>query len=418
MKFSANNLQALDDTLTTLLGKEAGHVEEGLEQALLTLNPLPLHAVEFGASDIAKTTPLPLSTNDVEDVEVACDKPVSEEVKSQLEGSVLSMEGQDDSIEIEVEETKDEESKAHETETEEKVVPSSQGGKERRLRCQICRETFSNLYSLVTHEVEAHEGTFQSKKPPDIALEPVRCYKCKSEMTLASEVAAHGCTQTKYSPTRCLMCKKILVNKLQMTTHMCSPPPPSSQLACLSCGLEFTSLRRTIIHEVEECSNLAREGHSEFRLKVFTCNICDRHFVIKRKFKLHMERHKKDAESALETRSEKPRELTTAALLATADVPDNIENIDPDISKTTNDEVIEQMDSKEFSAAEEGEDGPETAAQAKEGDFLKAVKQLQELYEGSCTCHHCGKVLASRKATLEHEVNVHGDVSNAEKFFR
>ena len=171
---------------------------------------------------------------------------------------------------------------------------------------------------------------------------------------------------------------------------------------------------------MEECSNLAREGHSEFRLKVFTCNICDRHFVIKRKFKLHMERHKREAESASETRSDKPRDITVATLLNAADVPDNIENIDPDMRKATNVEVIEQVDSKETSgctaAAEECEDRPET--DAKEGDFLKAVKQLQELYEGSCTCHHCGKMLASRKAALEHEVNVHGDVSNADKFFR
>ena len=170
---------------------------------------------------------------------------------------------------------------------------------------------------------------------------------------------------------------------------------------------------------MEECSNLAREGHNEFRLKVFTCNICDRHFVIKRKFKLHMERHKKDAESASET---KATDITAATLSTAADFPDDIENIDPGMRKTPTVVMMEQMDSKETAgctAAEDCEDGPpEAAAHAKEGDFLKAVKQLQELYEGSCTCHHCGKVLASRKATLEHEVNVHGDVSNADTFFR
>jgi len=414
------SIQALSDTLTTLLGKEVGHLEKGLEQALLTLNPLPLHAVGIGACDTAKTNPLPLSTNEVEDAEVAHDEPSSEQVKGHLEES--GHEVPDHGMEPEVEEVKDvrdEGPRAHETEVEGKMAASSQGGKERRLRCQICRESFPNLYSLVTHEVETHEGTFQCKKNPDIVFEPVTCYKCKAEMTLSSEVAAHGCTQTKYSPTRCLACKKILVNKLQMTSHLCSPPLPSSQLACLSCGLEFTSLRRTIIHEVEECSNLAREGHNEFRLKVFTCNICDRHFVIKRKFKLHMERHKKDAESASET---KATDITAATLSTAADFPDDIENIDPGMRKTPNVVVMEQIDSKETAgctAAEDCEDGsPETTAHAKEGDFLKAVKQLQELYEGSCTCHHCGKVLASRKATLEHEVNVHGDVSNADTFFR
>ena len=253
---NCNNLQALRDTLTTLLGKEAGHPEEGLEQALLTLNPLPLHAVEFVASDIAKTTPLLLPTKEVKDAEEACYEPIISE-QSQLEESGHKMASQDDGMELEVEGAKDagdEGPRAHKTETEGKVAPgSSQDGKERRLRCQICKESFSNLYSLVTHEVETHEGTFQSKKPSaDIVLEPVKCYKCKAEMTLSSEVAAHGCTQTKYSPTRCLACKKILVNKLQMTTHSCTPTLPSSQLACLSCGLEFTSLRRTIIHEVKD----------------------------------------------------------------------------------------------------------------------------------------------------------------------
>ena len=254
MKFNGYTLQALSDTLTTLLGKEVGHLEKGLEQALLTLNPLPLHAVGIGACDTAKTNPLPLSTNEVaEDAEVAHDEPSSEQVKGHLEES--GHEVPDHGMELEVEEVKDvrdEGPRAHETEVEGKMAASSQGGKERRLRCQICRESFPNLYSLVTHEVETHEGTFQCKTNPDIVFEPVRCYKCKAEMTLSSEVAAHGCTQTKYSPTRCLACKKILVNKLQMTSHLCSPPLPSSQLACLSCGLEFTSLRRTIIHEVDK----------------------------------------------------------------------------------------------------------------------------------------------------------------------
>ena len=73
--------------MTTLLGKEAGHPEEGLEQALLTLNPLPLHAVEFVASDIAKTTPLLLPTKEVKDAEEACYEPIiSEQVKRNLDG--------------------------------------------------------------------------------------------------------------------------------------------------------------------------------------------------------------------------------------------------------------------------------------------------------------------------------------------
>ena len=248
-----NNLQALNDTLTTLLGKEAGHLEERLEQALLSLNPLPLHAVGIGVCDIAKTTPLHLSLNEREDAEVACEEPISEQVNGQLEGSGHNMEVEGDEVEG-AKDVKDQGPGANETEMEGKVtVASNQGGKERRLRCQICKESFPNLYSLVTHEVETHEGTFQYKKPSDIVFaESVRCYKCKEEMTLSSEVAAHGCTQTKYSPTRCLECKKILVNKLQMTSHLCSPLLPSSELACLSCGIEFTSLRRTIIHEVEK----------------------------------------------------------------------------------------------------------------------------------------------------------------------
>ena len=256
MQINGNNLQALSDILITLLGKEVTHLEEGLEQALLTLNPLPLHAVGIGACDIAKTAPLPLPPIEDEDVEVAYNEPISEQLKGQLERSGHNnTKDQDDGMKPEVEKAKDvrdEKPRAHETEMERKIAASSHSGKERRLKCQICRESFPNLYSLVTHEVENHEGTFQCKKPPDMVFEPVRCYKCKEEMTLSSEVAAHSCTQTKYSPTRCLACKKILVNKLQMTSHLCSPPLPSSQLACLSCGLEFTSLRRTIIHEVDK----------------------------------------------------------------------------------------------------------------------------------------------------------------------
>ena len=99
-------------------------------------------------------------------------------------------------------------------------------------------------------------------------------------------------------------------------------------------------------------------------------------------------------------------------------VPDNIENIDPDMKKPANEIVMDQIDQEEIEECGDVPEPESTTVHSKEGDFLKAVKQLQELYEGSCTCHHCGKILGSRKATLEHEVNVHGDVSNAENFFR
>jgi len=54
----------------------------------------------------------------------------------------------------------------------------------------------------------------------------------------------------------------------------------------------------------------------------------------------------------------------------------------------------------------------------KEVDFLKAVKQLQELEKGPSNCRHCGKRMSSKKAMLEHEVNVHGDMTHAEHYYR
>ena len=86
------------------------------------------------------------------------------------------------------------------------------------------------------------------------------------------------------------------------------------------------------------------------------------------------------------------------------DSGNNIENIDPKVVE----EDVEDM----------REVDDETLVSRKEINFIKAVKQLQELEEGSTSCQHCGKKLSSRKALLEHEVNVHGDMTNADNYYR
>ena len=60
---------------------------------------------------------------------------------------------------------------------------------------------------------------------------------------------------------------------------------------CTVCGQQFSSVRRAIVHEVEACQSLARRGHPHFRLKVFQCTVCNKSFVLKRKYELHMSRH-------------------------------------------------------------------------------------------------------------------------------
>eukprot|EP00092_Neocalanus_flemingeri_P023228 GFUD01025185.1.p1 GENE.GFUD01025185.1~~GFUD01025185.1.p1 ORF type:complete len:865 (+),score=198.60 GFUD01025185.1:50-2644(+) len=304
-------------------------------------------------------------------------------------------------------------------------------------KCQICKKQFANMYSLVTHEVESHEES-SAGDAYMTEFDPVECFKCKTVMTKASELLDHGCSQTKYNPTKCAICRKILANKSQMMGHLCPKLVKKGDKTvgdaikafdnkiCFSCNKEFPTIRRTIIHEVEECRNLWRKSHPDFRLKIYSCDYCERNFVIKRKFNLHLERHhrdKKDNWDPLKLQNTRIEPSSSSGILsniATLDQGSNIENVDP---HNHDEEIEDLMDPSQLNIQEHSLGVEEMKVFAddlkrKESDFLKAVKQLQELEEGSSTCVHCGKKMSSRKACLEHEVNVHGDLSNAEQYYR
>ena len=136
--------------------------------------------------------------------------------------------------------------------------------------------------------------------------------------------------------------------------------------------------------------------------------------MIQRKFKLHIERHKLEADIDIEKEADKPKNPVNIL----PEIPDNNENIDPGKGKPEVVEVNELMEWNRTEAAGEGKNKSVALDHTKEGDFLKAVKQLKELQDASTTCQHCGKILGSRKAVLEHEVNVHGGVSTTENLFR
>ena len=65
---------------------------------------------------------------------------------------------------------------------------------------------------------------------------------------------------------------------------------------CSKCGEQFSSVRRAIIHEVEICQSVERRSHPSFKMKIFKCGPCEKNFVLRRKFELHMERHKGEGE--------------------------------------------------------------------------------------------------------------------------
>jgi len=283
-------------------------------------------------------------------------------------------------------------------------------------KCQICKKAFVNMYSLVTHEVESHEES-SSGDAFLTEFDPVECFKCKTVMTKASELIDHGCTLTKYNPTKCAICRKILANKSQMLAHLCPKVVKKCDTTvgdaikafdnknCFSCNKEFPTIRRTIIHEVEECRNMWRKSHPDFRLKIYSCEHCDRNFVIKRKFNLHKERHhRKEIDTwdplLVQESSGMPSSTEDSLMsnIETEDKGSNIENVDP-----------HKEDSDNFKDPNQ---------HRKEADFLKAVKQLQELDSSSTTCAHCNKKMSSRKACVEHEVSVHGDLANAEQYYR
>ena len=232
--------------------------------------------------------------------------------------------------------------------------------------CQDCPRKFDNLYTLVSHEVEEHAGAGDN----NAEFEPVTCFRCEEVMTTGFQLSNHKCSLTKYSPTRCVKCRKILTNRTQMISHRCTDPNyplrGENDTICLSCGKKYATVRRAIIHEVEECGNLGRRLHPDFRLKIFNCDKCQKHFVVRRKYNLHMERHQHN----------------------------DIENRDPDNNKATSDDETTGQDDK-----------------VKE-DFMTAVTQLIQLdQDKTASCRHCDKTFSSKKLCRDHEVRIHCDLS-------
>ena len=177
-----------------------------------------------------------------------------------------------------------------------------------------------------------------------------------------------------------------------MVRHVCPPPPPPSKpdhddntsksddadsTSCQSCGKSFGSVRRAIIHEVEECKHLARQLHPAFRLKVFNCEKCDQYFVVRKKFNLHMERHHSS---------------------------NNIENIDPENNVKIDNENVHVVVSNKVV------EQPLPVA--------KPEKEVTEEEVKRVGCGHCGKTFSSRKSYHEHEVTVHNDLSNVDCHFK
>ena len=241
------------------------------------------------------------------------------------------------------------------------------------LSCQVCGQCFPNMYSLISHEVEKHQ---QEEDTGMLEL---------TDMAPPSELQREVEPPTKKSiPTKCKKCGEIQTKRSQILNHSCQTSGALetswfNKKTCQSCLKEFPTVRRTIIHEIEECRNLTRKSHPEFRLKVYDCELCDQHFVIKRKFNLHMERHHRTVES-----SSAPQ--------------NNIENIDPENNKMPQE--------------------PPEDDQKKEDDFITAVNMLHELEEDSSRCSHCHKKFANKKSCREHEVSVHEDLSNVEFYFK
>ena len=247
------------------------------------------------------------------------------------------------------------------------------------LSCQVCGQCFPSMYSLIAHEVEAHqEDAEDSGGTPEM-----------EEFAPPVEMSRHSSNlKTKNNPSECKKCGQFLTKRSQILNHSCEPhndPPEAdwfNSKSCQTCSKEFPTMRRTIIHEIEECRNLSRKFHPEFRLKVYDCADCEQHFVIKRKFNLHMERHHKIRASS--EKSSGPQ--------------NNIENIDPENNKLSADATDE--------------------TQKKENDFITAVNMLHDLEEDSSRCSHCNKKFANKKSCREHEVQVHEDLSNVEFYFK
>ena len=97
---------------------------------------------------------------------------------------------------------------------------------------------------------------------------------------------------------------------------------------CSKCGEQFSSVRRAIIHEVEICQSVERRSHPSFKMKIFKCGLCEKNFVLKRKFLLHMERHKGEGEILIVNH-------TTLRPEAMEEVPDDGEACKTDLTSSS-----------------------------------------------------------------------------------
>ena len=97
---------------------------------------------------------------------------------------------------------------------------------------------------------------------------------------------------------------------------------------CSKCGEQFSSVRRAIIHEIEICQSVERRSHPSFKMKIFKCGLCEKNFVLKRKFELHMERHKGEGEILIVNH-------TTLRPEAMEEVPDDGEACKTDLTSSS-----------------------------------------------------------------------------------
>ena len=128
-------------------------------------------------------------------------------------------------------------------------------------------------------DIVCHENTLlkKAKRPKDRKCKK-NLRRCSTPPPAFASMLAHMVTL----PTEINM-------ETSMMSHQIVHPLPSQ---CFVCGEQFSSVRRAIIHEVEICQSVARRHHPCFGLKLFQCCHCETNFVLKRKFELHMKRHK------------------------------------------------------------------------------------------------------------------------------
>lgn len=143
-------------------------------------------------------------------------------------------------------------------------------------RCEYCNETILGSINFINHVSEVHEKKSKSYKP-------FRCYTCKHRFLNAADLYHHHSTHIY----PCDVCSNSFKTKGALNVHKkhkhSIKTEKDTDFSCTMCQTQFSSYQSLNLHK--------RSKHRDPEARKHACNICNRKFVEKQGYTIHMRRH-------------------------------------------------------------------------------------------------------------------------------